>query len=382
MINQLYTNLIKLTSMKKILLLAAVLVSSLVANAKVWRINPNEAARADFLNVTDATAAAKVNRGDTLYCEPGSYQGIQYVNKPALTIIGPGWEIPTNFGSTSTIAAASFSEQLRINTDSISITGLSVTYIYVAAVKHTTIERCMLGHISGAESWGDQISNLYIRNNFFTSNLGDTNTSIHFRGPGSILNVSIENNIFASYVEDGYYGFAKNIEIYANNYLNTSGLIAHNTFVGHYRETNNPIRMYYATIRDNIIINTSTYRQGTEPLPNESHWFLYSQVGTCEVYNNVFSCVEENVDADILSFFPNNHFIGATLDNTFTRTIVNNAAETAFRLKEGSAAANRHIRARTAARMQAHGRSLSAVVRVECPTSTTLRHPTIRRTTY
>lgn len=328
--------------MKKLILLAAVLVSTAAANAKVWRVNPNEAARADFLSLTEATASAKVNRGDTLYCEPGSYQGIQTISKPVLTLIGPGWEIPTNFGSTSTIAAASFSERLNVYSDSITITGISATYIYLGGVRNTTIERCMLGHIGGTEYWGEQMSNIYIRNNFFTTNLGGTETAIRFVSAGSILNVSIENNIFASYLENGYYGFCKNIEIYASNNLNTSGLIAHNTFVGHYRESTNPIRMYYATIRDNIIINKSTYRQSSsEPLPNESRWFPYSQVSTCEIYNNVFSCVEENVDPNILAYFPNNHFIGATLANTFTQMILNNAAETYFQLKEGSVAAGK-----------------------------------------
>ena len=328
--------------MKKLILLAAVLVSAAAANAKVWRVNPNEAARADFLSLTEATSAAKVNRGDTLYCEPGSYQGEQNINKPVLTIIGPGWEIPTNFGSTSTIAAASFSDQLRINTDSITITGLSATYIYMAGVRNTTIERCMLGHIGGTDWRYDNISNLYIRNNFFTTKLGGAEISIRLRDFGSLLNIAIENNIFACYLEDGYYGVCKNIEIYANNNLNTSGLIAHNTFVGHYREGTNPIRMYYATIRDNIIINKSTYRSSSsDPMPNVSRWFPYSQVGTCEIYNNVFSCVEENVDPDILAYFPNNHFIGATLANTFTQTILNNAAETYFQLKAGSVAAGK-----------------------------------------
>lgn len=332
--------------MKKLILLAAVLVSAAAANAKVWRVNPNEAARADFLSVTDACNAAKVTRGDTLYCEPGSYQGTQTISKPQLTLLGPGWEIPTNFGSTSTIAMASFTGVLEVATDSTYIAGIWASKILLPShvgINHLTIERCMFGQIytnSSYEAYNRTLKNLTIRNNFISSKLYDGDDPISLIYFGSILNVSIENNIIVNYNEntDPYYNCTAAIVLKAGNVLNTTGLIAHNTIITRNNTINSydsyAIEAYYTTIRDNIIINRIT----TDNL-NESVLLQYDKMSTCEFYNNVLSITAENVTADFQNYFPNNSYIGATLANTFTRTIEGGAAETYFRLKEGSVAA-------------------------------------------
>lgn len=326
--------------MKQILFLTAVLFSAVVANAKVWRVNPNEAARADFLSVTDACNAAKVTRGDTLYCEPGSYQGTQTISKPQLTLLGPGWEIPTNFGSTSTISAASFSETLRVSADTITISGLRATRIEFADYahcKHITIERCMLGVIYGGY-WSEQLSNISIRNNFFTAALINEAIPIELNPKDAVMNVSIENNIIVDYTSDpaNYSNHYNAIFLKASNALNTSGLIAHNTIVRKFNADRPAIVAYYAAIRDNIIINISTYNNN-----NEGFWMKYSEISTCEMYKNVFSCVTDNVETNILNHYADNYFIGATVNNTFTKTIRDYAEESYYELKEGSVAANK-----------------------------------------
>lgn len=326
--------------MKKLILLAAAAVFALSANAKVWRVNPNEVAKADFLSVTDACAANKVTRGDTLYCEPGSYQGTQKISKPQLTLLGPGWETPTNFGSTSTISAASFSETLRVAADTITISGVRASTIDFADYsncKHITIERCMLGNIYGGY-WSENLRNINIRNNFFTAALINNSIPIQLEPRDAVMNVSIENNIIVDYTSDpanssNHYNA---ILLRAGNKLNTSGLIAHNTIVRKFNADRPAIVAYYAAIRDNIIINNSTNNNA-----NEKYWMKYSEISTCEMYKNVFSSVTDNVEADILNHYADNYFIGATVNNTFTKTIREYAEESYYELKEGSVAAGK-----------------------------------------
>lgn len=329
--------------MKKLILLAAVLVSALAANAKVWRVNPNEAARADFLSVTDACNAMKVTRGDTLYCEPGSYQGEQTISKPQLTLLGPGWEIPTNFGSTSTIATASFTGTLLVTTDSTYIAGIWAYQIRLAqnSINLFTIERCMFGHIYTYANSNMTLKNVTIRNNYISSKIYQDRDPISLTSYGSILNVSIENNIIVNYYEgESYNNCTAAIVLKASNVLNTTGLIAHNTIITRNGTSNYydkyAIEAYYAVIRDNIIINRITQNN-----LNQTTLLVYDMIRTCEFYNNVLSLTEENLTDDFRQNFPNNHYVGATLANTFTQTILNTAAETYFQLKAGSVAAGK-----------------------------------------
>lgn len=339
MINQLNTNFIKLTSMKKILLLAAVLVSSVVANATTWRINSNEAAKADFLSVTEAAAANKVHRFDTLYVEAGIYQGTHTIAKPCLTIIGPGWEIPTNYGSTSTSSAAYFTDQLSILADSTTIESLFVTHMYLQNVKNVIVERCMIRWMDSGTSSAYKLEDITIRNNFFRNDIDRQAAAISLTYSYSVLNISIENNIFVEeyFNPDSPYGHKNVIIMDAYNSANTSGLIAHNTIYRKFGTIDDSfIRAYNTVIRDNIVINRSTYYD-----LNAQDWLNYESIKTCEVYNNVFSIAAENVSADMMAHFPSNQYIGATAANTFTCTILNNSEETYYQLKEGSVAANK-----------------------------------------
>ena len=54
--------------MKKYLLIAAAVLCAVAVNAKVWRVNPDEAALADFQSLDEACEADQVEKFDTLYC--------------------------------------------------------------------------------------------------------------------------------------------------------------------------------------------------------------------------------------------------------------------------------------------------------------------------
>lgn len=319
--------------MKKIFFIAAVLVASVTANAKTWRINPNEAAKPDFTTIKAACDANKVTKGDSLYCEPGLYTNANdnKITKNGLTILGPGFGYKGNVGSTSTNAEAYFSADLYINADTIHLVGIRTRRLYLEGNnsfiyrKNITVERCYMNNFYDG---GYNVQYLTLRDNFINMTSGEY-YSIYVSG--SVLqNIEIENNIIIS-----EYNYLKNA-IVVSAKENTSALIAHNTIVIKLPDkSTSAIRADYSVIRDNIIINTNSQY-------GKSHLFNASDISTCDVYNNVFSLTEDNADAAFVSAYSaKNSFAGATTANTFTCTKIGEAEATYYQLKDGSVAKNK-----------------------------------------
>ena len=318
--------------MKKIFFIAAVLVASVTANAKTWRINPNEAAKPDFTTLKAACEANKVTKGDSLYCEPGLYTNSSdnYITKNGLTILGPGFGYKGNVGSTSTNAEAYFSATLYLQADTLHIVGIKAETIQFGkySLKNITIERCYINDIYGYNNGGQYI---IIRDNFINNKYASN--AVHLTGFSSrpLQNIEIENNIIIS-----NYNESSAIRVQASEY--TSALIAHNTIVVDIKYNNNSysaIMADYSVIRDNIIINTNS------TLAN-SYILNSSSISTCDVYNNVFSLTEDNADAAFVSAYSaKNSFAGATTANTFTCTKIGEAEATYYQLKDGSVAKNK-----------------------------------------
>lgn len=314
--------------MKKILFLAAVLTASVVANAKTWRINPNPAAKPDFLSLKEACDTVDVVYGDTLYCEPGEYnvERENVITKKGLTLIGPGYQYKMNYGSTSTVAEATFSAIVYIQADSIHIEGVKAVEIALDGdLKDIVIERNYLGRVKNR--YGFRIlKRIAIRSNYFTAyyfGTSDANTRIDFSGQSEVSELDIENNIIVA----ERYG----INIYTTSGTAISAVIAHNTIYGGYSNHSFLITAH-SEIRDNIII-------GREGVTN----FLYfNDIKNSTLYNNVFSLVEADIDPEVYAQIgADNYFIGATLENTFTRQKINGADDTYYQLKEGSVAAGK-----------------------------------------
>lgn len=316
--------------MKKFILMAAVLIVSVVASAKTWRINPNAAAKPDFTSLTAACEAQKVNKGDTLYCEPGLYinQNENKVTKDRLTLLGPGFSHKGNVGSTSAVAEANFSARFTIDADTINIAGLKIAELYIYGIystlrKDITIERCYIGRLYNGTSY---FSNITIRDNYFSAAYGKTTYApIDFSNSYQLQNINIENNIIIA----DYYG------IWLNAGNNTSALIAHNTVVSRTDRGYPVIKAQHTTVRDNIFINTY-------PSVGDSYLFELSDMQTGQFYNNVLSLNPENTDpAVVAAYSATNSFVSATVANTFTCQKVGEAEETYYQLKEGSVAKNK-----------------------------------------
>ena len=118
--------------MRKILLFAAALLTVTAANAKVWRINYEDNAKADFKTIKEACNEAKVKDGDTLYMEPGYHKGSSNDNtitRP-LTVLGPGYGMERNSGSTSPVARAIFDNYVYIYSSNVHVAGLCAGFLW------------------------------------------------------------------------------------------------------------------------------------------------------------------------------------------------------------------------------------------------------------
>ena len=139
--------------MKKLILLAAAATFAFAANAKVWRINYDENANADFKTLTAACASGKVANTDTLYCEAGYHYGSaddNTISRKGMKVFGPGRGFEANYGNTSTIAEARFSNDIRIAASNVTLTGV-VTNATITTqqrvLRNIAIDRCKSKYI-------------------------------------------------------------------------------------------------------------------------------------------------------------------------------------------------------------------------------------------
>ena len=292
--------------MKKLILLAAAVVLSVAANAKIWRVNYDQSGTADFKTLQEATGSAKFNRGDTIYVEPGIHRGSAEQNtaNKNCTIIGPGWGFQSSTNTLLDVESAIFLNDIRLNADSISIQGIVCNDDFNTwySSTHVYIERC-----KGAISIGNKVSDLVIRNNY-SSSIGLS------YGPVSGV---IEGNIVV-----GTFQIA---------YPDVRLVIDHNTIcVSNYGV--DYLTSLKTIVTNNILINT-----------NNSNFFR-DEAFTSQypIMNNVVSMTAATVADDEAKFanFVSQNTIGATHENTFTRTIDSGITDDAmfYQVKAGAAA--------------------------------------------
>ena len=305
--------------MKKLILLAAAVTFAFAANAKVWRINYDENANADFRTITAACNSAKVANTDTLYCEPGRHQASgddNKVTRDGMKVFGPGWGFEPNYGGTSTLAAAEFSSAIKIAANNVKVSGVVASIDFYAVshktLKNITIERCKCYHIESNAVNGDSLKNIRIERCNITHKLE--------LQAAAKKDIYICNNIVrigSSYCFN-IEGNTGNINILRNTILidNDYGRVV----------------VKNALVQDNIMIHT--YNANNKP-------FDFSQTGNV-IRKNVFSLsggATEN--AEIVANYPDNYYAGATAAGTFTcKTGSIYRTEEYYMLKDGSPAKN------------------------------------------
>lgn len=226
-------------------------------------------------------ADINVVAGDTLLLDPGQHYGC-VLTRENITVIGPGYNLDQN-KQWAESQVATISGSITIG-KKCTIEGCQFGDLSVREESH--VKRCRFRHVIGDfyqpniiieqclvfGQIGNIHSNWIIRNNIITS--GDSyplKGEINNNGAGSV----IENNVIVSSV---------------------SGNMIYN--------------IYNATIRNNIIINTKTGFD-SEQIPYSAKTVAFD--GNNVIQNNVLSTPERYKN----STYPNNFYVGATVENTF-----------------------------------------------------------------
>lgn len=294
--------------MKKLILLAAAVVLSVAANAKIWRVNYDQSESADFQTLKQATGSSKFHAGDTIYVEPGIHRAgadENYVNKNC-TVIGPGWGFQPSTNTLLDVESAIFLNEVRLDADSISIQGIvcNGTLNAWSNATHIYVERCKAGNLNLSK-----ISDLVIRNNYLSG--------LYMNG---LISGVIEGNII--------------VGIPSLSEPDVRLIIDHNTFYyesNYYGLTNNTTSPK-TIITNNIMINPSNTKVFPAEAFTEQYPIMYNVVSLTA------ATVAEN-EARYANFVSQNT-IGATLENTFTRTIDPGITDDAmyYQVKAGAAA--------------------------------------------
>lgn len=295
--------------MKKLILLAAAVVLSVAANAKIWRVNYDQSGTADFKTLKEATGSAKFKAGDTIYVEPGIHRGSDSQNEATknCTIIGPGWGFQSSTNTLLDVESAIFLNNIRLSADSISVQGVvcNSTLYDVSNATHVYIERCKANNLSLSK-----VSDLVIRNNYLQG---------LYIGASPVSGV-IEGNIITGTP--------------TLSYPDVRLVIDHNTFVyeSNYYGLTGSATSLKTIITNNIIINTSNTSVFAEEAFTEQY----------PITHNVVSLTAATVADDEAKFanFVSENTIGATIENTFTRTIDSGITDDAmfYQVKAGAAA--------------------------------------------
>lgn len=289
--------------MRKILLFAAALLTVTAVNAKVWRINYNDNAKADFKTIAACLEYKDFTDGDTLYMDAGFHNGSQSDNtiSKSCTILGPGWGFQTSANTVSETESAVISSTLFLEGENISVklSGLYCEWIscyYYSTLNDLIIEKCRLTSTSSSNSGmrAFKANNIEVKNCFIEGDLTIDGA----------VNASIVGNIIR----------ALSLCTPSNRCI-----VDHNTIIGYF--TNSGNLKYYTignmnnkvSLTNNIIINSYN-----------SARVIYDLSSTYPMYNNVFSITPETVQSaenrgettyDIIK--DNNQLVGATKENTF-----------------------------------------------------------------
>lgn len=304
--------------MKKIFFFAAAMLCVTAASAKVWRINYDENANADFRTIAAACSSSKVANTDTLYCEPGSHSapsGQNAISRNGMTVLGPGWGFEPNYGGTSTWAAAEFSYAIDIAASNVKVSGVIADFYFPTisskVLKNVTIDRCKCKTIHNENCFNDSLINIVIERCRITER-------IQF-GNGIQKGIYLLNNIIT--------GSSYNTVSIASDNVKSCNIIGNTMVCSPYNS--DFFRAKNSLIQDNIIINPN-FAEKT---------FDFNQTGNI-IRKNVFSLsggATEN--QEIIANYPDNYYISATEANTFTcKTGSIYRQEEYYILKEGSPA--------------------------------------------
>lgn len=228
--------------MKKQILLAAFLVVTLAANAKIWRVNndatkdPDVAQASVLFDGTNNAGNPEAANGDTIHIEPSatSYNGFS-VNK-RVVIIGNGYFLTNNNGlQVNTNSSIVTSLSFVVGSENSIVSGVSASGIVLTNVGNITITRSGISNLQFS-TYSTVKTGIVISKNFI---YGTTNTAF-FTGAGDAT-ITFENNIFNSVPGFGAGAISLNNQCRGLFRNNIYGNIISNLTLSNFYITNNII---------------------------------------------------------------------------------------------------------------------------------------------
>jgi hypothetical protein len=232
--------------MKKLYILFLLFITTIFANATIWRVNNNSSMGANFASINDAVNSASVNNSDTLHIEPSGTNYPAFTLTKRLVLIGVGYYLQQSPGFQATAQwsrIGGFSYLEAGSTGSV-IQGLdfSVGSGLSVSVPNVVITRCCFTSVGVNLNTG--------ANNFlFWSNWGG---SLNLGSASNLQGVSIRNSFLWSFstsstntilMENCYSPtYSTSTGVYKNNIFHNAGstnitssstaIFSHNIFYG------------------------------------------------------------------------------------------------------------------------------------------------------
>lgn len=225
--------------------MAALIFFTSSLQAKIWRINNNFGASADFEQVTTAISSSLVSPGDTLFLEGSSanYQGGNLTKR--LVLIGPGYLLSGTDGNPG-LQANPNPATITLYIDSLAsssvLMGLALTANIDGGSDNIQIERCLLS--IGQWKSGQVMSNLSLNKCIIYSHRFTTFPT---------ENLKVTNCIFEASVS--YVGGSNSL--YRNNIFYSANVQISNAYLSNNIFYNSILTPTSCTIRYNIATNNT-----------------------------------------------------------------------------------------------------------------------------
>lgn len=250
--------------MKKIVFMFTLLVTTVGAEAKYWKIGPGSVAGMDFASINAAMSSSNVTKGDTLYLDQYYNENSDQTVTKQVVIIGTGYD--TSLSDEHVVARLTSTLHLKANGIVVKSVLLGIVYFYN---EECTVERCymtsgktqsttaginhiyscyVVGTISGYGSsnyskydiqncviYCTNYNNIY----YLTSSIIRFNTILNYSSGycmSSIKNSNISNNIVLNYYSSSYYDYDMYSGVYASGSGNSieHNLLSHKTSLSYY----------------------------------------------------------------------------------------------------------------------------------------------------
>ena len=301
-----YFCFLKINIMKKLsLVITLVFLFTIVANAKIWRVNNNPSLSKDVLegsvlfDGTNNTANPEAAAGDSIYFEPSTttYSGIT-LTKANITVIGYGYFLNENTGLQVNANNAKISSiEFGPLSAGSSISGMEITSVAYLTASNITITRCILPTVY-LYNYAVNATGIRIDKCFIISSFTETST----QAAVTSITMSVENCIFSGTTQGGGtsgFGVGQKVRgLFRNNTMNQASAmycynfyIANNIYVGN-TNFGNVTQSGNNVYKNNLLAYASNAQNSfvTNVIPNTGNLFAVNMapvfIGTTDnVYN-------------------------------------------------------------------------------------------------